>query len=99
MAVKLVKLNTGEELAADVSVSESDPKSVVLKNAVTAFVTPDGARLAFLPFPKFVARSSDRQIELKDSNIMFICDLDEEVENQYNANFGSGLVVPPKRLI
>jgi hypothetical protein len=51
------------------------------------------ALLDFIPMAKV------KEIILDPRNILFTYEPDNQVENAYNQNFGSGLVVPPKGIL
>lgn len=90
MAVRLVKLTTGEEFAADVS--EKDGK-LVCKSAMKFVFSHEGVgMMPFLPLSK------EDKFEIDVSLVMLKVELEDEVLNAYNVRHGSGLVLPPSGL-
>lgn len=85
--VKLLKLITGEEVIASVS---KDEKMTHLKNPARIAIMNDGVRL--LPFSLF---SKGDSISLKNEHVMFETEVEDELLNGYNSQFGTGIVVPP----
>jgi hypothetical protein len=47
----------------------------------------------------FIPMAKTKEIVIDPRNIMFTYDPDNQVENAYNENFGSGLVVPLKGIL
>lgn len=97
MNIKVYKLTTGEEVLAEV-VSETEDL-VKLKNPVLVVMqrTQTGeTALGFMPFMAYVA---DKTVVVKTDKIILDSEVDEQLVNQYNSIFGSGIVVPPKTLI
>jgi hypothetical protein len=90
-------LITSEEIIGEV-VSE-DATNTVLKNCVVVAIQPgpDGrAALGFLPFMPYLGK--DKNITVKNANVIIAEEVDDQMANQYNSVFG-GIVVPPKTLI
>ena len=89
--VKIVRLTSGEELIA--KVEQVDDISYILKKPV--ILIPAGKdQLAFgqwLPY----ADIADG-IEILSTYVVFVVSPIDEMKDQYNEAFGSGLVVPPK---
>tara|TARA_R100001082_G_scaffold81061_1_gene48050 strand:+ start:3214 stop:3540 length:327 start_codon:yes stop_codon:yes gene_type:complete len=86
--VKLVRLSSGEELISKVDINED---SITLKNP--AILIPAGReQLAlgqWMPYASY-----EKGVEIKNEFVVFIVDAQDELKNQYNTSFGSGLVVP-----
>jgi hypothetical protein len=81
--VKLVKLITGEEVIAEIV----DAKKLTLKNPVKFVMSGEG--VGMIPLSPF---STAKEIEIKDEHVMFVLDVEDEIKNGYNAQFGSGIV-------
>jgi len=95
--IKIVKLDTGEELLADVTMG---PLTHVLKNPVRIVVMPNKMdpktpNIGFAPWAEF---SDDKEFTVDKSHIVTIMSPIKEFVNQYNSMFG-GLVVPSSNLI
>ena len=95
MALKALKLASGEELVVDVTEETEDtltfknPTAVILRNTQT------GPAIGFLPWMK----ASNGPYTMKKIAIVVTAEVADEVETGYNQIFGAGIVVPPKDLI
>lgn len=93
--IKAIKMITGEEVLAEVvsanevTVRFKNPLMIVMQKG------PNGAQLGFIPFMPYV--KGDYELSVK--NVVFLVEVDDELRNQYNTIFGTGIVVPPKQLI
>ena len=87
--IKLIRLTSGEELIA--KTEQVDNESYIIKKP--AILIPAGKdQLAFgqwLPYANI-----DDGVEIPSEFVMFVVDPVEELMNQYNSSFGSGIVVP-----
>ena len=83
--VKLIKLITGEEVIASITDGESITQ---LKNPARIAVMGDAARL--IPFILF---GKGESISIKNEHILFTTDVEDDVLNGYNSQFGSGIVL------
>ena len=98
--IKIIKLITGEELLAEVTISSPIPTSITMKNPVRIVVMPNKLdpktpNVGFAPWAEF---SEDKTFELDKAHILAIINPIKEFVNQYNTMFG-GLVVPSSNLI
>jgi hypothetical protein len=98
--IKIIKLITGEELLAEVTISSPIPTSITLKNPVRIVVMPNKLdpktpNVGFAPWAEF---SEDKSFDLDKAHILAIINPIKEFINQYNTMFG-GLVVPSSNLI
>jgi hypothetical protein len=94
MAVKLLKLASGEEIIADVETDPSDVQFVNLRKPVQVGLSPNGVGFApFMPLSDEAANGSGN-FEIRESCIMIEATPLKELLNEYNARFGSGLVLP-----
>ena len=81
---------------------ETDKNSdwVTLKNPLQITMVPSRSgsqpNFGFIPYP---LTSNDKEIKMKDSFIMFVCDPAEEFRTQYDSIFGSGIITPSKGII
>jgi len=95
--VKILKLISGEEILADVSVTS---QVVVLRNPVRVIVMPNKLdpktpQVGFAPWAEF---SDDKSFTIDMSHVICIMTPVKEFVNQYNSMFG-GLVLPTGNLI
>lgn len=100
MAIKLLRLLTGEEVLADIitNTSETDKLAghwLTIKNPVRIGIVsdpndPSQARVTFLPWAEF---STDRTFVIALGAVVCIMNPLEEFTTRYQSHFG-GLVVP-----
>lgn len=89
MSAKFIKLTSGEEMVADI-VDEKDGV-VGIKNPTRFIATKEG--LGVMPFFP-LAKCEDKIIKLDAKYIMLVLDLEDDIYNAYNSQFGSGIVLP-----
>ena len=86
--VKIVRLTSGEELIARVEKTETH-----VKMKKPAIIIPAGKEqiglMGWLPYTK-----AEDGIEIELTSVLFVVEPVEEMVNQYEQSFGSGLVVP-----
>jgi|TARA_R110000824_G_C14992288_1_gene655334 hypothetical protein len=89
--IKLIRLTSGEELIA--KTEKIDDVSYILKKP--AILIPAGKdQLAFgqwLPYADI-----EEGIEIPSQFVIFVTDPMDELLNQYNTSFGSGIVIPTR---
>ena len=95
MAIKIVKVQTGEELIASVTEKFEGEKIVAytLKNPCMVVPVPTkggGANIAVVPW---MASVKDQAITVPASYVMFTADPATDLANEFNGAF-NGLVVP-----
>lgn len=97
--IKSIKLITGEDVICEYIV-DSNSNFVTLKNPVQVTMVPSRSgnqpNFGFIPFP---LTSNDKEIKIKEENVLYICEPAEEFVTQYNTIFGSGIITPPQGLI
>jgi len=92
MAVKIVKFMTGEEVVGDCTKRGSrifmeKPCAIVLINSKS---TPDQHSMALIPY---AAYTKDHKIEIEKRHVVWEADLEDDVLNQYNRLFGTGIQI------
>jgi len=92
MAVKILKFMSGEEVVGDCTKRGSKifmdkPCAIVLINSKS---TPDQHSMALIPY---AAYTKDHKIEIEKRHVMWEADLEDDVLNQYNRLFGSGIQI------
>ena len=89
--VKIIRLTTGEEVLCKAEKTDTGWKA-----NKAALIVPAGqgsiGLMGWMPYTK----AYDNGIEIKDANVMFVSEPHDELLNEYNDAFGSGLVVPKK---
>ena len=92
MAIKLLRLKSGEDVVAEVEESEA---SVTLENpaVIMPMGDPRGGNVqwGFNPWAMF---SIDKKIQVQREWIVFISEPAKDIVNNYRQAFGSGIVVP-----
>ena len=94
MNVKLIRINTGEDVIANL-IEDSDC-SVTFKNAIVAFPT-DVGKIGFGPWSPLL--SEDEEILVSKKHIIYVADPRQDIIDQYEQMYGSKLVTPNKNLI
>lgn len=88
--VKLVKLVTGEEVLAKVEL-EQQGGHYVLENPVKLALNQKG--VAMIPLSPFM--KEDVKFKIKDRDVIYAIDADDDVVNAYNGQFGGIIQAPP----
>jgi hypothetical protein len=90
-----LKLVTGEELVAELVVDSDD--YIFINNPLAAVLQrgQNGPQLGFMPWMPF----AEGQIKIKLDKLVALVEVDNEIKNQYNTIFGTGIVTPSKQLI
>lgn len=96
--VKILKLVTGEEVMANISVNE-ELLVFEMTNAVQLRMIPSmasgGAQMAMLPFP---LGSSDKSFIIAERHVIYCVSPDEDFLNQYKQIF-SEILTPSQSII
>ena len=94
--VMMLRLLNGDEIVGKVGVMGNMIK-VIKPAAVMLNPGPGGkAQMALLDF---IPMARTKEIILDPRNVMFTYEPNDQVENVYNQNFGSGLVLPKKGIL
>ena len=90
--VKIVRLCTGEEVVC--KAEKTDNGWLLKKGALLVPADRAGSigLMGWMPYTK----AYENGIEVADKDVMFAVEPHEELYNEYNQAFGSGLVVPKK---
>ena len=98
MNVKLLRLKSGEDVIADVTLVDTEA-TIKLENP--AILMPMGdpkggqMQMGFGPWAPF---SDQKEFEIPRDWLVFISTPGKDLLNQYNQMFGSGLVVPDMKV-
>ena len=91
METRIVRLSSGEEVICK---TQTDGETTKIKNP--AILMPmGGGQLGMMPWMPY---ADYKELELDNKFIMFTIKAQTELMNQYNEQFGSGLVVPDKNV-
>ena len=98
MNVKLLRLKSGEDVIADVTLVDTED-TIKLENP--AILMPMGdpkggqMQMGFGPWAPF---SDQKEFEIPRDWLVFISTPGKDLLNQYNQMFGSGIVVPDMKV-
>ena len=93
MAVRIVRLTSGEEVIGDVTQEDG-----IYRVQKAALILPTGqGSIGLMPWMPYADQEGG--IEIRESFVIFDIKPHDELINEYNTAFGSGLVVPPKQTI
>ncbi len=95
MNIKILKLVNGDDIISDIDESSG----IVLKNParIMMFPSDDGSMgMALMPWCPY---SEQEDFKIAPIHVLIKMDAPEELCNEYNDKFGSGLEVPPTNLI
>lgn len=90
--VRLLKLITSEEIVGNCSKKGSKiyiekPCAIML---ISSKSTPDQHSMALIPY---AAYAKDHKIEIEKRQVVWEAELEDDVLNQYNALFGTGIQI------
>jgi len=95
--IRLLKIITGEEIIADVSL-ETDTtitlKTPCILQLVRSDKSPDGVSMGMLPYAPY---TKEHAVTLSRTQVVWNEEPVEELYNQYNRLFGTGIVVPTQQ--
>jgi len=89
MAVRIVRMKTGEELITDYTVTDD---IAILKNPAILIPTGQG-QIGFMPWMMY-AELENNTVKFPAENVLFDVAPQRELMNEYNKTIGSGLLVP-----
>jgi hypothetical protein len=96
MNIKSIKLKNSEEVLCEIT--KETEETLTLKNCCV--LVPSGnSGIAMAPWLPFATRDKEYNIELPKDNVMFMFDVIDEIKEQYEQQFGSGLVKPKSKII
>ena len=102
MNIKAIKLVTGEDVIGEASFTAQG--QLMVKNPVKLRMVPPQLQggepsLGFAPFPRFGLQKSDTVIMFEMLHVAYMYDPVEEISQNYNQIFGSGIITPTKQII
>jgi len=90
--IKVIKLVTGEEVIGDLEIDDGlitieKPCALML---IASKSSPDNHSMALVPYAGY---AKDHTIVVKENAIIWSAELQDDVYNQYNSLFGSGIQI------
>lgn len=83
--VHLLKLTTGEDIVSEAS---NEGNVWTLKNPARILLTQQG--VGMIPFAPF---AKGEKIVIREEHVVFHTEVEQEVANAYNAQYGNGIVI------
>ena len=91
----LIGLTTGEQVMAKVNDPFTDENYVKVKNPAVLVGTKEGLGMS----PWLVYTVADKEgVSISTKNIVWVSEPRPEIVNQYNAQYGNGLIVPSNKI-
>ena len=92
MAIKLLRLKSGEDVVADI---EENEEFITLESPAVIMPMGDArsgnVQWGFTPWAMF---SKDKKVQIARDWVVFISEPAKDIVNNYRQAFGSGIVVP-----
>jgi hypothetical protein len=101
MNIQGIKLVTGEEIIADVSVlrGQLELKNPVQLRMVPPKVAGASPQMGFVPFPAFSQQKQDETILIEPIHVVYHYTPAKDISDNYNQMFGSGIITPHSQII
>ena len=97
MNIKLIRLQTGEDLMGDVLINENG--DVVIENPCMVYVRPNSTGTgASIGLTRWMPYADTKKFKIDNKWIVVLTDPEADLKNEYNKAFGSGIVVAPASL-
>jgi len=91
IGVRVVRLTSGEELIC--KIFNKNENTYAIKKSAILLPTEKPGHLAMAPWCPYV--KTPNGIEISKDKVMFIAEPVEDMYNEYNSAFGSGLITAP----
>ena len=95
--VKLLRLKSGEDIIADVTLVDTEDTIKVENPAILMPMGDKGGQMS-MGFGPWAPFSDDKEFEIPRDWIVFISTPGKDLINSYNQMFGSGIVVPNMKI-
>jgi hypothetical protein len=97
MNVKLIRLQTGEDLIGDVLTNENN--QLVIENPCMVYVRPNSTGTgASIGLTRWMPYAEGKIFTIDSRWVVILTDAEADLKNEYNKAFGSGIVVAPASL-
>lgn len=97
MNIKLIRLQTGEDLIANVSIDADG--DLGLENPCMVYVRPNSTNTgASVGLTRWLPYAEPKTFTIESRWVVVITEPAQDLKNEYNKAFGSGIVVAPAGL-
>ena len=97
MAVKLIRLSTGEDLIGEIT-NEGDDK-VTIENPCMVYVRGNNGGNASIGITKWLPYVEAKTIDIDRKWIVVLTDPVQDLVNEFNKVFGSGIITAPASVL
>jgi hypothetical protein len=95
--IKLFRLITGEEVVGECV--ESSSNSYRIKNPCAIGISMGASGTPTLNMHPWLIFSTEKEVTIKDSHVIFVSDVDIKIQNKYNEIFGSGIIIAQQPIV
>ena len=97
MALRILRLLTGEEIVGDIT--NEDANHYTIENPCTLGIAMTHSGKPALNMQPMLLFSEQKVVKINRQHVMFDVSVAIEIQNKYNEIFGSGIVVAQKAII
>ena len=97
MNVKIVRLNSGEEIVCDLEIDESPDGTFYLLQKPCILIPSGQGQLGMMPWLGYGDIGDG--IQIRESFVAFVFNPSAQLRNEYSTAFGSGIVVPEQNVL
>jgi hypothetical protein len=97
--IQVHKLVSGEEVIGESGFSSTTGKTTIKNPVGISIVRGKNGEpsIGFVPFPSYAPQTKDSTFSIEPAKIAYSYEPAEDFVTNYNAIFGAGLIVPPKK--
>jgi len=95
MAIQILKLRCGDEIIGDFTSNGDTPSFIEKPLKIMIVPVDDHGNMGLMLIP-WMPYTDDKKIEIKNEVIDIIVNPSTDMKNNYNEQFGTGIVTPPK---
>jgi len=95
--IKLFRLVTGEEIVGEVA--DSSENFHHIKNPCAIGIVMGASGTPTLNMHPWLVFSTEKEVTIKDSHVIFVSDVDIKIQNKYNEIFGSGIIIAQQPIV
>jgi len=98
MAIKILRLISGEEVLGQVEENKKDETFLIKDPVVLRWMpTKDDPEKPTLSIASLIPHSEEDDVTIKAQHVLFEITPLEELVNEYNSVYGSGIITPPRK--